>query len=193
MKQAKRAPACGMSGSLGCPVGCLHHRRNHPTHAQAVPSWKLSRSATWTRVSFLRWVVWVVLLFNQFPDNTVIFTRPACRLRFTASLSTFRRLARIARPRTLPLDTSFVLGDITGIFKYGGNDHEAAGKEGRSSFEKVIAARTETTLQVRRLALNGTCVLVTHLFKYGTCSRHSCRRPGTTLRVFWTGSSSRAC
>ena len=43
------------------------------------------------------------------------------------------------------------------------------------------------------MTLNGTCVLVTCLVKYSKSYKVSCRRLGTNLRVFQTGSSSRAC
>ena len=66
------------------------------------------------------------------------------------------------------------------------------GTEGRSSHATVTIARTETTLQVSRLTLNGTCVQEAHQYKHCRSYKDSCWRLGTHLRVFQTGSSSRA-
>ena len=73
-------------------------------------------------------------------------------------------------------------------------DHTSACKireRKEEMFRRVTAARTETTLQVSRLTLNGACVLMKRLYKYCTSYKNSCWRPGTNLRVFQTGSSSR--
>ena len=50
--------------------------------------------------------------------------------------------------------------------------------------------KTETTLQVSRLTLDGTSVLLTRQCKYCTRCKNSCRTPGTNLIVFQTGSTS---
>ena len=68
----------------------------------------------------------------------------------------------------------------------------AQAPEGRSSHGKVTVAEAEQTLQVSRLTLNGVLVQVTHRCTYCTSCNNSCRKPGTTLRMFQTGSSSRA-
>ena len=65
-------------------------------------------------------------------------------------------------------------------------------KKAEHVLKSYILHRTATTLQVRQLTLSGTCVLVTRLCKYCKSYKYACRRPGTILTAFHTGSSSRA-
>ena len=67
------------------------------------------------------------------------------------------------------------------------------GRQRRSWKVTVNCKRTETTLQVRRLTLTGSCVQVTHQRTYCTSYENSCRRLGTYVRVFQEGTSSRTC
>ena len=91
---------------------------------------------------------------------------------------------------------SMVTAKSACLLRLGALDPTSASNKGKESIkchEKVTIATTDTTLQVRQLTLNGTCVLVTRLCKHCMSCKNSFRRPGTNLKVFQTGSSSRAC
>ena len=80
------------------------------------------------------------------------------------------------------------------LHRFRGIGFKSSGTEGRRGQGKSDKCKkTETTLQVSRLTLNGTCVRVTHQCNDCTSCKNSCREPDTNLINFQTGSSSRAC
>ena len=62
--------------------------------------------------------------------------------------------------------------------------HLFFGKRKQKQFRKVTAGRTESTVQVSQLRLNGTCALAPLYIKYGKSSKYSCRETGHVPQNF---------